>query len=275
MKGNERSENLLHDLTTMVAKEVAFKLNTSNQGYAQKLKKENEDLKEKRRYSILFTQIFTCISLYAFCLDLIRRFEHRLPSNTIISGIIILVFAILLLYLLVKSNLPLESYGITFKNWKSNLLIAFLYSIPFLVIIFSIKFIWVYFDTSGSVQLFQPEAIFTKPEDFNLKFYIGAIIAYCALSITQEFIGRCGIHATLRNFYLSDENPSEWKGIIVSSILFMATHAHLGALFSALVFLPGVFWAWLFTKQNSIVGPAFSHCIIGVFAIFILGFPLS
>lgn len=268
------SKILLSNLKLLAGREVANKLNQSNQGYALKLKKENEELKEKRRYSILFTQLFTGISIYTFCLDIIRRFESKLPSNTIISSIIILIFALLLLYLIIKSKLPLKSYGITLVNWKYNVFQSFLYSLPILVLAFMGKYIWMKYDTTGQVKLFQPEAIFTSPTDFNYTFYVGAIIAYCILSIIQEFIGRCGIHATLRNYYLSDENPSEWKGIIVSSIMFMATHAHLGAMFSALVFLPGVFWAWMFTKQNSIVGPAFSHCIIGVFIVFILGIPV-
>lgn len=274
MENDATAKSLLSNLKLLAGREVANKLNQSNQGYALKLKKENEDLKEKRRYSILFTQLFTGISIYTFCLDIIRRYESKLPSNTIISSIIILIFALLLLYLIIKSKLPLKSYGITLENWKSNLLYSFLYSLPILILAFIGKYCWMKYDTTGTVKLFQPEAVFTKPEDFNFTFYSVAIIAYCLLSIVQEFIGRCGIHATLRNYYLSDENPSEWKGIIVSSIMFMATHAHLGALFSALVFLPGVFWAWIFTKQNSIVGPAFSHCIIGVFIVFILGIPL-
>jgi membrane protease YdiL (CAAX protease family) len=62
--------------------------------------------------------------------------------------------------------------------------------------------------------------------------------------------------------------------ILLSNLLFSATHLHISLTLALLVFPMGVFWGWIFARQGSLVGSSVSHAIIGVFGLFVVGFPI-
>jgi uncharacterized protein len=75
-----------------------------------------------------------------------------------------------------------------------------------------------------------------------------------------------------------------WPAIVVSSLGFMAHHVlvlslYFGwwtaptLLFSAAVALGGAFWAWLYNRTGSLVGPWLSHAVIDA-GIFFIGYRL-
>jgi membrane protease YdiL (CAAX protease family) len=87
----------------------------------------------------------------------------------------------------------------------------------------------------------------------------------------QEFIARGVIISTILNF-LEGVKHSGLGAIIMSSMLFSAQHLHLPSIaFAVLVFIPGIFWGWLFVRHRSILGVSISHIITGIWAIQILG----
>jgi membrane protease YdiL (CAAX protease family) len=75
-----------------------------------------------------------------------------------------------------------------------------------------------------------------------------------------------------------------WPAVAISSIAFAAHHVivltlYFGALspatwlLSLAIVLGGVFWAWLYDRRGSVVGPWASHMIIDA-GIFWIGFEL-
>jgi membrane protease YdiL (CAAX protease family) len=62
-----------------------------------------------------------------------------------------------------------------------------------------------------------------------------------------------------------------WKAIVVSNLIFATAHTYLGLWFCLAVFLPGIFWGWMFAKQRSIIGVTVSHILVGIWGIFALG----
>jgi hypothetical protein len=61
------------------------------------------------------------------------------------------------------------------------------------------------------------------------------------------------------------------SSIVLSNILFAGGHSHISFGFALSVFVPGIFWGWLFAKQNSLIGVSVSHVLIGVWGAFIVG----
>jgi membrane protease YdiL (CAAX protease family) len=272
--------SLENKLLRFATRSLTQKIQASNTRIVSALETRVKNLEERRRQSIFMTQIFIGLALYLFGLNAVQPLNQILPANTIISGTVIIGFLFATLYSIRKSKAPPELYGLHLKTWKRDLNQSLLWSSPLLIMAVAFKYIWAEQDTTGLVKFIQPEAIFSDPSQFSWTAWGAAASAYIVLSIAQEVIGRSGIQTTL-SFLFSEDNPSaetkkrtETKAIWVSSLLFSATHTHLGATFSALVFIPGLFWAWMYSRQGSIVGTCLSHCLLGLVLVFILGLPV-
>jgi len=259
---------------------LTAKIQSGNAQLIRSLEDRVKSLEERRRQSIFMTQIFVGLSIYLFSQSAVQPLNDILPADTLISAGVIVGFLLALIYSIKKSHAPLKSYGLHLETWKTDALQAVGVTLPILLLAFVAKYIWVKMDPSGQMQWIQPEAIFARAEDFSWGLWSVAALAYGVLSVAQEMIGRSGIQCTLRNLFVEDEQTpdqkrrAEWKAIWVSSLLFSATHIHLGATFSAIVFVPGVFWAWMFSRQGSIVGTSVSHILLGLGIVFVLGLPV-
>jgi hypothetical protein len=115
--------------------------------------------------------------------------------------------------------------------------------------------------------------LFTLPllNTSNIRVSVLLVFVYCIFIVVQEFIARGVIISTILNF-LEGVKHSRLGAIIMSSMLFSAQHLHLPSIaFAVLVFIPGIFWGWLFVRHRSILGVSISHIIIGIWTIQILG----
>jgi len=61
------------------------------------------------------------------------------------------------------------------------------------------------------------------------------------------------------------------RAILVSNALFSATHVHMmSGLLGVIVFIPGLFWGWLYARQGNLIGVSISHLFVGWTALFFL-----
>jgi CRP-like cAMP-binding protein len=254
---------------------LADKMDQSNTTLVEKLRLQISNLEEKRRTSIFLTYVFVGLSLYTFFLDTFDWLTAFLPSDTFISGGIILAFSGLALAVMNRSGLPFSEFGLNFSNWKRDAYEGLVKSIPLAIGFLAFKTVFLTF--KGTLEystLIRPSRIFFDQSQFSWGLWSLFLFLYALFSIAQEFIGRCGVQSPLIRLYQGTESPAiSWKAIIVSNLMFAATHAHLGPLFSALAFFPGLFWGYLFAKQRSLVGCSVSHLFLGVWCVFVVGMP--
>jgi membrane protease YdiL (CAAX protease family) len=85
---------------------------------------------------------------------------------------------------------------------------------------------------------------------------------YVLLSPMQEFVARGVIQGCLQHM-LSGRHAT-WRAILVSNAVFSISHQHLGLGYALLVFVPGLFWGWLYQRHRSLVGVSVSHVLIGL-----------
>ncbi len=126
------------------------------------------------------------------------------------------------------------------------------------------------------------EQIRAKVAGFGLdsvpKFVALGVFYSLAHSFLEEYYWRWFVFGQLRRLV------PLWPAIVVSSLGFMAHHVlvlslYFGwwtwptLLFSAAVAVGGAFWAWLYDRSGSLVGPWFSHLVIDA-GIFFIGFQL-
>ena len=58
---------------------------------------------------------------------------------------------------------------------------------------------------------------------------------------------------------------------LVSNALFSATNVHMmSGLLGVIVFIPGLFWGWLYARQGNLIGVSISHLFVGWTALFFL-----
>jgi hypothetical protein len=183
------------------------------------------------------------------------------------------MFCYFIISMMVKSGYPLKTFGITIDNWKKIILESTILTVPFLLIIMSIKYLLITFNSKfHHLSLFDPMSIFKKAADINLNVYFAALFGYIVFVPIQELIVRSGIQSALQKFLSGSQTKSMWSSIILSNILFAGGHSHISFGFALSVFIPGIFWGWLYAKQNSLIGVSVSHILIGVWAAFIIGF---
>lgn len=232
-----------------------------------------EVLKERLAIGNFAVNIIAITTLYAISLQMLQKLKSYMSNSTLVTIIVLSMFCYFIISMMLKSGYPLKTFGITTENWKKSIIESFIYTIPFLVLIMVLKYCLILFiPRLNNVPLFDPTAIFKTAADINMKVYFAALFGYIIFVPIQELIVRSGIQSALQKFLSGSKFKTRWSAIILSNILFAGGHSHISAGFALSVFLPGIFWGWLYAKQNSLIGVSISHILIGVWAAFIVGF---
>lgn len=230
-------------------------------------------LKDKFAMSIFSIRVLIILSVYALSLSFIEKSKKFLPSTTVLSLVLILIFAAVMISIIQQSGYPKSKYGLTLNNAAKNFYEGILFSIPIMALIVLIK--WLVISNVASLShfpLFDPAAMFKQGVSFNLTIYILSMIAYGIFCPIQEFICRGCIQTSFQSLIDGSANKIKWEAIFISNLLFASAHAHTSTGFALATFIPGFFWGWLYYRQKSLVGVSISHILIGIWAAFIVGF---
>lgn len=248
-----------------------------NRQLSQRLRYTNDitlsALKSKFAISIFSVRVLITLALYTLSLSLLSLMKNYFSNTTLISLGLIIIFALVLLSIILQSGYSLKQYGFSLKKPFHIISESIILSFPIMAVIVLIKWLAInYFPHLHNFPLFDPTAIFTNGTMFNLNTYLLALLGYSIFCPVQEFIVRGCIQTSFQQLMTGTKTSIKWKAIIVSNLLFASTHSHTSLGFSLIVFLPGLFWGWLFYRQKSLVGVSISHILIGVWAAFIVGF---
>ena len=229
-------------------------------------------LEKKYVMGVFSVRMLALMSVYALSLNVIELSERYFSNTTWISTGLIIIFLAILFSIVRKSGYPFSFYGLNTNNLFKNCTEGILFSIPLMALVVLIKWSFIHFIPSlNHLALFDPAAATNHSAEFNLKIYLIAMLIYALFCPAQEFIGRGCIQTSLQN--LMDGKPIQvkWQAIIISNLIFASAHSHLSVGFALTVFIPGIFWGWLFYRHKSLVGVSISHVLIGVWAVFFLG----
>ncbi|WP_227936359.1 CPBP family glutamic-type intramembrane protease [Alkalihalobacillus deserti] len=227
----------------------------------------------KNYYALGTLTIFLlCIlSIYTLSLGALQGFVTDFGVSTYVDIGLIICFAWIMYKLIKKSHYPLKTFGVTMDNWKANLKEATILTSPILLFFLFLKWALITFIPAFTeIPLFNPTAALADI-GFSFGMFTVLVVVYIVFSIVQEFIARAGLQSALC-LYLPDSKGKLATAIILSNLLFAMAHSHIGTLFALVAFVPGIYWGWLFARQNSLIGVCFSHMLIGIWVLFILGF---
>ena len=233
---------------------------TNNEVRALKTELENSILNSKA--NLFFSYVIGLLCVYNLTISKISQLSLDFNNASIVSAIIIVLFSLGLIFMIRHSDLPIQIIGLTSKGWRPAVKESLIWSV--VIISFMIGAKWLIIT---EVPKYQHLPLF----DFDLsKQSIGLnFILYTLHSPIQEFVARGVLQGSLQHFF-SGRNVV-FRAIIISNALFSATHVHLmEGLLGVIVFIPGLFWGWLYSRHNSLIGVSISHMLIGWTGLFFL-----
>jgi CRP-like cAMP-binding protein len=211
----------------------------------------------------LLTYIVAGSSIYAVALALAWQFGGALMAERVGNGIYVLLGATLL-WLMTSSGSPARRFGLRLSDNLPRELGESLFVIGVAVGLLT-GLEWLLIQTVpafASVPLFADDTLFA----FEIAVY------YMLLMPLQELFARGLLQTSLEDVFA--EHPRrQLMAILLSNAAFAPLHVHVSPYFGALapmVFLLGLPLGWLYARHRSLLGVAFAHVIIGLWALRVL-----
>ncbi len=259
-------------VTLNLARTLVRRLSSATVDIQEKHQREIKAMQLVAAASAFMTRILTVLTLYMFSLPFVAMLTPLIPTNTLISFLFIVVFGwVVLNFMYAQPQLRKDSWFMTTANWPRQIARSFLWAIPPILIFVGLK-LFIMSQRPGEFQFFEPMTALGRHKPMNYPVWAGFALTYMALSFAQEFI-RCAVQGTLALINSASSMGGPWKAILLSDVVFMAVHLHLGPAFAFQAFLGGLFFGYEFHKERSFLSVAMTHSIVGVFAVFISGIP--
>lgn len=211
-----------------------------------------------------FAQMVLGLIIFIFLLGFLTDKAKEVESTFISFGLLFAYSVWSFLYIR-HSHFPMEAFGITMKNFKPAIKLALGWTSGFVIVLFLLKWVMITFWPT----LFGEGIIDFDLVEENGWLYAGIIITVYSLhAILQEFIARSCIQGGLMQFIVG--KWSEWKSIVLATLMFSSFHIMLNLKYGFLTMIPGFIWGYLFYKQRNLLAVSISHIIIGIVALFVL-----
>lgn len=251
-----------------LAYELAARLRRTNEATVETLRRQLNEAENRVEMGKFISRLLIGLCFYMFALGVTTALSKVVPDTSLISLPILTAFAFGVYRTVKTSPWPASTYGFTLKNWRRNALEGIGLSIPVAVLIIVLKWAGV-----TLIPSLHGQPVFDLARSTGLS--LGQILlfgtAYCAFTPVQETIAR-GTQASFQLFLTGRYKTVE--AIILSNMLFSATHLHVSIGLALAVFPIGLYWGWIFARQGSLVGSSVSHAVLGVFGLFVVGIPI-
>lgn len=238
-----------------------LKQTTDNEVSALKVELRSSLISSKA--NLFFSYIIALLCVYNLAIHTLTNLSMDHNRASLISAGTILVFCGVLILMIRQSELPIHMFGLTTEGWRPALKESVAWSLLIVVVLISVKWALVSFVPKYQhLPVFGFDPVHTKHLAFNFTLY-------GLHSPIQEFIARGVLQGSLQHFFRG--RNVTMRAILISNALFSATHVHmLGGMLGVLVFLPGLFWGWLYSRHENLIGVSVSHLMIGWTTLFFL-----
>ncbi len=242
---------------------VADRLSKTSDNEVKVLKAELQNSILMSKANLFFSYVIGLLCIYNLTIHTITNLSMDANKASVISAMIIVVFGGVLFLMIRQSKLPLPIYGLTTKKWKVAVKESLLWTVVLIAALIIIKWTLIH-----QVPKYQHLSLF----DFDLsgkKYLAFNFLLYGLHSPIQEFVARGVLQGSLQHFFIG--RNITLRAIVVSNALFSATHVHLlNGLLGVIVFIPGLFWGWLYSRHQNLIGVSLSHIMIGWSTLFFL-----
>jgi CRP-like cAMP-binding protein len=250
-----------------LANVISHRLRHTNEITVKSLEGQLEEEKARFAMGTIVCWLLGGICVYVFALQVVSSLSKMAATTTMVSVPILIFFAVLTFFSIKESGYPFSRFGITTAGWKTSVSEAILFSIPVMGLIVLGKWLFIKFGTDlENVPLF-----YLGYSKQGISTLILTSLAYAVFSPIQEFIARGGIQSAFQELLISKHKSL--IAIVLANLMFSMTHLHISTVIAIVVFVPGLFWGWLYHRHKTLIGVCVSHIIVGLFAIRVVGFP--
>lgn len=266
--------SLLSLLSKNIATDLSSRLRHTNQVTVKSLEDKLVEAKARVGLGLFMIAILWFMALYSLSLSLLSHYQKDISNGALISSTILIILSCALFTTMIKGHYSLKRFGLTFDNCKQDILEALILSLPVLFACLAIKAIYLASIGQTSITaLISPKDLFTSKTGFNPQLYVMSGLAYLLLVPIQEFIARGAMQSTFMQLLPEHNRVSKWHAIILANVIFAMAHAHTNLAFAIGSFILGLFWGWLYQRQQSLFGVIASHLFVGGFILFAMGLP--
>ena len=227
------------------------------------VRRKNAALEEATRLRAEFSKLFIGTVLTLCCYTTLVTFlrDVRHVDTTPLAWATHLVnlglFGMLgglMAWFLHRHRYPMNTFGLTWKNWRQSLIESLLVCIPVLTLLVGFKALLVHFDPSYRGQPLIQLTLGSFPWQ---TFLVYVLVCFCQELSTRGFL-QTGIERVL-----------EGKGrttvaILLGAAEFGVLHLHYSFQLGVLAFLGAALFGRLFARHRTIVGITVAHYILGV-----------
>ena len=237
---------------------LSEKLARTNDVAAQWQRDLVEQYRIRVSFGTLFTNFIMMMFVYTSALGVLREFSATGSSSTVTTSALLVLMAIGAAWIMKASGFPPDTFGFTLKRWQWVLADRVAWSAGFCAVMTLAKVALVQWSPAhASLEVFKP---WVSPAGMGATLMAYGL--YTVLSPVQEFVARGLMQGALTRM-LTGRHVA-LKAILVANAVFSVSHQHLGLGYALAVFVPGVFWGWLYYRQGSLLGVSVSHVMIGL-----------
>lgn len=257
-------------ITLNLVRTLAGRLLTANHAAKARFQERTRALELLGAASEFGVRMTLWLSIYILTVPVWLWLAPLVPTDGLISALIVATFFWVAWDFVRRAPDGADAYGMSLAGWPRKLGRAMVFTLPWMVLALAAKAVAA--ARSPDVALFEPwRAVHSKPAALDVAWW-GYLAIYVVLTLAQEYV-RCAIQGSMAIYQRATGRPDRWRSILVGNLTYAATHLHLGLTMPLVVFLPGLFWSWLYHRDRSYLEVAVSHALLGAWGLFVLGVP--
>lgn len=250
-----------------IAKNLGKRLRNTNDSVIESLRKELRHERARAVMGKLIITVIVILSVYIVVLKLLEEMHYKFFNSTIVSAPLIAVFGVIVFFAIKKTGYPLRYYGLTLRGWRASVKEAIPITLVMLILMVGFKWLLIHTTKEYSAHpIFEFKIANHSVSRLTTVLAIGTYLLFVPL---QELIVRGALQSSFQELLLSEHKII--MSILLSNLLFSVTHFHISIVVGLSVFLPGLFWGWMYSRHRTLVGVSLSHQIFGIWALSIVG----
>ncbi|MGE5453645.1 MAG: GAF domain-containing protein [Methylocystaceae bacterium] len=206
--------------------------------------------------TFVFNTLLLSLCTYSFFLAILKTSHSSLfglSIHELVTAGFSLLFLVISILIIRKTNLPLSFFGLTMKGTKQSLIEAAIATLVIMGLLSAIK-LWM----TSYLPTFAGHSI------IDLSLISLSYFTYLFIAPIQEFVSRGVLQSSLERS-LADSKFRSFLAIIVSSCVFGSFHLFYSVGMALVTVVSGLVWGWLFSRQRNLIGVSLSHFVIGNF----------
>ncbi|MDT8998616.1 cyclic nucleotide-binding domain-containing protein [Paucibacter sp. APW11] len=238
--------------------QLGEQLDQARQRGLQALQQGMEEFRLRSAFGTVLSNLILLIFVYTSALSLLRQIAKGQATTTFVTSTALAAMALTSWWMVRQTGFKPAVFGFSLARWRWVLIDSLHWTFWACALCTLLKLLLIKFVPHfAELALISPWVAKTGWRDT-----LAAYALYIVCSPVQEFVARGAIQGCLQHMLTG--RHAAWRAIIVADAVFSISHQHLGPGYALIVFIPGLFWGWMYSRQRSLLGVSVSHVLIGL-----------